>query len=57
MKRIILKVIRIAALASVCLLLASCEEPRVYGSVGFSSYSGGWGGGVGTSVSIGGRIR
>jgi hypothetical protein len=57
MKRIILKVIRIAGLASVCLVLASCEEPRVYGSVGFSSYSGGWGGGMGTSVSIGGRIR
>lgn len=57
MKRIVLKVIRIAGLASVCLMLASCEEPRVYGSVGFSSYSGGWGGGVGTSVSIGGRIR
>ena len=60
MKRIILKVIRIAGLASVCLMLASCEEPRVYGSVGFSSYSGGGyygGGGMGTSISIGGRIR
>ncbi len=37
-------------------LLASCEEPRVYGSVGYSSYSGGYGGGFGTSISVGGRI-
>jgi hypothetical protein len=57
MKRLFLKVIRLAAVTSACLMLASCEEPQVYGSVGFSSYSGGWGGGVGTSVSIGGRIR
>ena len=52
------KMLRVLALTVVCLGLASCEEPRVYGSVGFSSYSGGWGGGgVGTSVTIGGRIR
>ena len=52
------KTLRVLALTVVCLGLASCEEPRVYGSVGFSSYSGGWGGGgVGTSVTIGGRIR
>ena len=39
-------------------LLASCEEPRVYGSVGYSSYGGGWGGGGwGTSISVGGRIH
>lgn len=38
-------------------LMASCEEPRVYGSVGYSSYSGGYGGGMGTSISVGGRIR
>ena len=37
-------------------LMASCEEPRVYGSVGYSSYSGGYGGGFGTSISVGGRI-
>lgn len=40
--------------------LASCEPPQVYGSVGYSSYSGGgyYGGGsrYGTSVSVGGRI-
>lgn len=52
------KVCRIAVATGICLLLASCEEPRVYGSVGFSSYSGGYGhGGIGTSISIGGRIH
>ena len=39
-----------------CLGLASCEPPQVYGSVGYSSFSGGYGGGFGTSVRIGGRI-
>lgn len=40
-------------------LLSSCEPPQVYGSVGYSSYSGGGyygGGGYGTSISVGGRI-
>ena len=40
-------------------LLASCEPPAVYGSVGYSSYSGGGyygGGGYGTSIRVGGRI-
>jgi hypothetical protein len=40
--------------------LASCEPPQIYGSVGYSSYSGGgyYGGGprFGTSISVGGRI-
>ena len=38
--------------------LASCEPPRVYGSVGYSSFSGGGyhGGGFGTSITVGGRI-
>jgi hypothetical protein len=39
--------------------LASCEPPRVYGSVGYSSFGGGGyygGGGFGTSVRVGGRI-
>lgn len=40
--------------------LASCEPPQVYGSVGYSTYSGGgyYGGGprYGTSISVGGRI-
>ena len=38
-------------------LLASCEPPAVYGSIGYSSYSGNYyGGGYGTSISVGGRI-
>lgn len=39
--------------------IASCEPPQVYGSVGYSSYSGGGyygGGGYGGSVRVGGRI-
>jgi hypothetical protein len=51
--------LRILCIAMLCLGLGGCEEPRVYGSVGFSSYSGGGyhgGGGIGTSISIGGRI-
>jgi hypothetical protein len=58
MNRLMKRVVRSAVVVSLCLVLASCEEPRVYGSVGFSSYNGSWGGGgVGTSVTIGGRIR
>jgi hypothetical protein len=50
--------IRISLLVAVCLGLTSCEPPQVYGSVGYSSYSGGGyhGGGYGTSVRVGGRI-
>lgn len=51
---------RIFLVSALCLGLAGCEDPQVYGSVGFSSYSGGGyygGGGMGTSISIGGRIR
>jgi hypothetical protein len=44
-----------------CLAASGCEPPRVYGSIGVSSYSRyggyGYGGmGMGTSISIGGRI-
>ena len=55
LKRIAPRVLLIA----LCTLIASCDDPRVYGSVSFSSFSGsGWhGSGVGTSVTIGGRIR
>lgn len=52
------RVARLLFVATLCLTLASCSEPAIYGSVGFSSYSGGWGSpGIGTSISIGGRIR
>ncbi len=53
------RVAGLSALLAACSLLASCEPPAVYGSVGYSSYSGGgyYGrGGIGTSISIGGRI-
>ena len=55
----LLRGLRLTLLVSVCTLFASCDDPQIYGSVGFSSFSGsGWGGGgVGTSVTIGGRIR
>lgn len=49
----------LSVLLALCSLLASCEPPAVYGSIGYSSYSGGGyygGGGLGTSISIGGRI-
>jgi hypothetical protein len=52
----LIKWLTVAAL-SFC--LSGCEDPQVYGSVGFSSYGGGgyYGrGGMGTSISIGGRI-
>ena len=49
---------RLLVIGGLCLVLSSCEEPRVYGSVGFSTHSGGWGSpSMGTSISIGGRIR
>ena len=49
---------KILLICGLCLSLSSCDNTQVYGSVGFSSHSGGWGSsGVGTSISIGGRIR
>lgn len=57
MKQRILKIVRIGFLTSACLLMASCEPPQIYGSVGYSSYGGGYGhGGMGGNVRIGGRI-
>lgn len=41
---------------ALCAGLASCEPPQVYGSVGYSSFSGGYGGGYGGSIRMGGRI-
>ncbi|MDJ0928601.1 MAG: hypothetical protein QNJ73_13265 [Gammaproteobacteria bacterium] len=52
-----LRLLRILVLVALIASLSGCEQPRVYGSVGVSSFSGGWGGtGVGGSISIGGRI-
>jgi hypothetical protein len=55
-----MKTLRGLLLGMLCLGLSGCDDPQIYGSVGFSSYSGGGyygGGGMGTSISIGGRIR
>lgn len=49
----------LSALLALSSLLASCEPPAVYGSVGYSSYGGGGyygGGGMSTSIRVGGRI-
>jgi len=55
-----LRMLRLAVLLVACSAVAGCDDVRVYGSVGFSSYSG-YGGyygspRLGTSVTIGGRI-
>ncbi|GAB3285214.1 hypothetical protein GCM10027297_27120 [Parahaliea aestuarii] len=60
--KVLLKVCRLAALSVLVLGLSACSDPHVYGSIGISTgYSswghGGWGGGIGTSISVGGRIR
>jgi len=48
-----MKAVRVLLLVVLALSLTGCEQPQVYGSVGFSS----WGsGGLGGSVSVGGRI-
>ena len=50
----IFKYAKIPALIVTCLLVGGCDDVRVYGSVGYSSY-GGYGG-MGTRVGVGGRI-
>jgi len=53
------KISKMIVLLVVCSGLAGCDDMRVYGSVGVSSYGGGgyYGGSrVGTSISVGGRI-
>ena len=56
----VLQRLRWVLLAVVMLTLSGCSAPHVYGSIGVSlgygSY-GGWGSGVHTSISVGGRIR
>ncbi len=52
------RLVRALLMVAVCAGgLASCEPPQVYGSIGYSSYSGSYyGGGYGGSISVGGRI-
>ncbi len=55
-----IKLAKLTAILIACSSLAACDDVRVYGSVGYSSYNGygGYHGGPrhGTSVRVGGRI-
>jgi hypothetical protein len=46
--------LKLTVILAACLAMSSCDDVRVYGSVGYSSY-GGYGG-YGTRVGVGGRI-
>ena len=50
----IVKLAKLSAILLACLSMSACDDVRVYGSVGDSSY-GGYGG-YGTRVAVGGRI-
>jgi hypothetical protein len=52
--RTISKFTKVSVVIVTCLLMGGCDDVRVYGSVGFSSY-GGYGG-PSTRVGVGGRI-
>ncbi len=56
----LIRLAQLTALLIACSVLAACDDVRVYGSVGYSSYNGygGYHGGprYGTSVTVGGRI-
>ncbi len=58
--KIFIKFAKLTAILIACSSLAGCDDVRVYGSVGYSSYNGygGYHGGPrhGTSVRVGGRI-
>jgi len=59
MKNHIVRIGKLITLLVLCSGTTACEEPQIYGSVGFSSYGGGgYHGGYGprSSISIGGRI-
>ena len=47
------RLVKLTALLAICSLVAGCDDVRVYGSVGYSSYNHYGGGG---SVRVGGRI-
>lgn len=61
MKKTLLRVAKLVSIVAICSTLSGCEDPQIYGSVGVSTWGGGgyYGGGtrVGTSITIGGRIR
>jgi len=51
----IIRFAKLATILIICASLAGCDDVRVYGSVGYSNY-GGYHGGYGSSVRVGGRI-
>ena len=55
----VMKMVSTLALMVAMGSLSGCSDPQVYGSVGISSSWGGhgFGSGVHTSISVGGRIR
>jgi hypothetical protein len=55
-RHMLFKLGRTMLLLALVLSVGSCGDPRVYGSIGISSYGGGHPH-VGGSISIGGRIR
>ena len=57
MRKTIVKSLKFGILLALCSGLTGCDDMRVYGSVGVSSYSGYYGSpSLGTSISIGGRL-
>lgn len=66
--KMMIKIAKLTTILFACATLAACDDVKVYGSVGYSSYNGyggspyygspyyGGGGGYRTSVGIGGRI-
>jgi len=58
--KLLIRFAKLAAMLTATASLAGCDDVRVYGSVGYSSYNGygGYHGGPrhGTSVRVGGRI-
>ncbi len=58
--KFLIRFAKLAAMLIATASLAGCDDVRVYGSVGYSSYNGygGYHGGprYGTSVRVGGRI-
>ena len=56
--RTISKFTKVSVVIVTCLLMGGCDDVRVYGSVGYSSYGGhgGYGGGPRVGVGVGGRI-
>lgn len=58
--KLLIRFAKLAAILIASASLAGCDDVRVYGSVGYSSYNGygGYHGGprYGTSVRVGGRI-